>query len=198
MGKLYLKNRSIRLPNVIIIEGFWCIGKTKLANKIAKKFNYTFIKEPNHLSYKIKNNISRWYRTKHIKRYENLIELLNKGQLVIMERSFISSMAFDYAKSKKYPSDFQKNLKKIKKLKDFLIIFLYGDKTFIKKKMSKLKDSSVKKQILYNQNFYNNYLNFYRNILPSVIRNKIIFIKVNKKERFKKKYPRFSKRGILQ
>ena len=74
MEKLYLKKKVINLPNLIIVEGFWQIGKTRLVNYLTKKFNYFVIPEPNHIIHKIKNNISKWYRKTHWERYKKAVK----------------------------------------------------------------------------------------------------------------------------
>lgn len=185
MGKLYLKKKLINLPNLIIVEGFWQIGKTRLVNYLARKFNYFVIPEPNHITHKIKNNISQWYRKAHLKRYKKAIRQLNQGKRIIMERSIISNIAFSYSKTHKLPLNFQEDLEKLRKLRNFIVIFLYTDKNFAEEQALKLKDLLVKKQILDNPRFYQNYLYFYKNILPSLIERKIIFRKVNKDWKFK-------------
>lgn len=185
MGKLYLKKNLIKLPKFIIIEGFWQIGKGKLIDYLDNKFNYIVIAEPDHLIHNIKGNISEWYCKKHRERHKNAIKQFKNGKQIILERSIISSIAFDYAKDHKFSSVYQKDLEAIRKLKDFLVIFLYASKNFVRKRVLKVKDTSVKKQILNNDNFYQNYLDFYKNILPPLIDHKILFIKVDYKNKFK-------------
>ena len=150
-----------------------------------KKYNYFIIPEPNHLLQNINRDISRWYRQEHWKRHQLAIKQIKQGKNIIMERSVISSLAFDYAKSHTLPLSLQKDFEKIKKIDDFLIIFLYGDNNFTKKKGSKLEDHLVKKLITKNNYFYQDYLYFYKKILPARVDNKIIFIKINHKNRFK-------------
>ncbi|MGB9743282.1 MAG: hypothetical protein ACPLW9_01010 [Minisyncoccales bacterium] len=184
MGKSPLKKSWIKLPKIIIVEGFWQIGKTTLINYLAKKFNYTVIVEPDHIVSGIKKNISKWYRKKHGERYKEAIAQLNRGKRIVMERSIISSIAFNYAKTRKLPLGFRKDLEDIQKLKNSLIIFLYTNRKFITKSVLTLKDNSVKKQILDNPKFYQNYLYFYKKVLPSLIKHKIMFKKVNKGWKF--------------
>ena len=83
MAKLYLKKRFKKLPKVIIVEGFWNIGKTELINDLSKKYNYDIIPEPNHLLKNIKKGISKWYRKKHWKRYQLAIR-----QIMLIQMPF--------------------------------------------------------------------------------------------------------------
>jgi len=184
MGKSPLKKSWIKLPEIIIVEGFWQIGKTTLINYLAKKFNYIIIDEPNHIVSGIKKNISKWYQKKHRERYKEIIAQLNRGERIVIERSIISSIAYYYAKTGKLPLGFRKDLEDIRRLKNSLIIFLYADRKFITKRILTLKDNSVKKQILDNPKFYQNYLYFYKKVLPLLIRHKIMFKKVNKGWKF--------------
>lgn len=185
MEKSCLKKNSKKLPKVLIVEGFWNLGKTKLINYLAERYNYFIIPEPDHLTENINRDVSRWYRREHWKRHQLAIKQIKQGKNIIMERSVISSLAFDYAKSRTLSLGFKKDFKKIINLRDFLVIFLYGDKNFIKKRASKLKDPLVKKLITENSHFCRNYLHFYKKILPLWVDNKIILIKVNHKNKFK-------------
>lgn len=186
MAKLFLKKNSVRFPKLIIVEGFWKIGKTKIINYLAQRFGYIVIPELNHLKNNISQDISQWYHQKHLERYDQMEKKLKQKEKIIVERSVISNIAFSYAKTHKLSENFKVDLEKIKKRGDLLIIFLYGNKNFIKERVIKLKDYSVKKQILENPNFYKNYVYFYKNLLPSRIDNKIIFIKVDNKNAFNK------------
>ncbi|KKS90143.1 MAG: hypothetical protein UV65_C0020G0005 [Parcubacteria group bacterium GW2011_GWF2_43_11] len=185
MEKSCSKKNSKKLPKVLIVEGFWNLGKTKLIDYLAERYNYFIIPEPDHLTENINRNISKWYRQEHGKRHQLAIKQMKQGKNIIMERSVISSLAFDYAKSRTLSLGFKKDLKKINKLRDFLVIFLYGDKDFTKKMGLKLRDPSVKKLIMENSHFCQNYLHFYKKILPLRLDNKIVFIKVNYKNKFK-------------
>ena len=186
MARLYLKKDFVKLPKIIIVEGFWQIGKTKLIDYLAKEFNCIVLSEPNHITENIKKDISRWYYKRHLTRYNKALMTLKQKKNVLMERSVISNIAFNYAKTNKLPLNCRKNLEKIRELENFLLIFLYGDRDFIKRRVLRIKDLSVKKQILDNPNFYRNYIYFYKNFLPPLINNKMIFLKVNDKKVFKK------------
>ncbi len=181
MGRLYLKKSCKKLPRIIIVEGFWNLGKTRLIKYLGKKCNYYIIPEPNHLTENVKKGVSKWYRKKHWERHRLAIKKLKQNKNIIMERSIISNFAFDYAKSEKLPADFKESIKRFKKIGIFLIIFLYGEVNFVKKKLSDLepKDYTVRKQVFDNLYFYQNYLNFYRKILPKFINNRIRFLKIN-------------------
>lgn len=180
MEKLYIKKK---LPKLLIVEGFWQIGKTQLIAALAKKFCFRIVDEPNHICSNIDTDISKWYQNKHREKFKKVQSNIQKGKKIIMDRSIISNIAYQYATSGKFPNGYKSDLHRIKKTSDFFVIFLYGDKSFVIKKSKKIKDNTVKNQIK-NSLFYDNYLNFYLNILPSLISNRILFINVNNKNKF--------------
>ncbi len=184
-----IKNRKLskeeNLPDILIVEGFWQVGKSKLIKTLSKNKDYCIIKEPNHLLRKINVDISEWYYKKHKQNLKVAIEQLKLNKKVLMERSLISTIAYQYAKTKKITFKQKKDLEKINKIdKNLMIVFLYTDKDFIKNKVKNIKDETIKKQIINNSNFYKNYLQFYKKVLPDHLNNKVIRIKVNKKNRF--------------
>ncbi|MBU3918935.1 NUDIX domain-containing protein [Patescibacteria group bacterium] len=181
MEKLYIKKK---LPKLLIMEGFWQVGKTQLIAALAKKFHFEIIYEPNHIYSNINTDISKWYQGKHQERFKKVQNNMQNGKKIIMDRSIISSIAYQYATSGKFPNGYKSDLYRIKKTNSFLVIFLYGDKSFVIKKSKKIKDNTVKNQMKKSSLFYDNYLDFYLNILPSLINNRILFIKVNNKNKF--------------
>lgn len=184
MEKSFSRKDSVNwFPKLIIIEGFWGVGKSRLIQHIRNKIECIFIPEPDHIIKKIKKNISQWYFKQHSARLKQAGRKIKNGKTVLLERSIISSIAFNYAVNSKISKN---NFDKIKKLLNFqnpLIIFLYGNKNFIKQRALNLRDYSVKNQILKNRSFCKNYLAFYKKILPPLIKNRIIFINVASKEK---------------
>lgn len=68
MEKLCIKRK---LPRLIIIEGFWKIGKTQLIAIIAKRFCFKIISEPNHIYSNVSmDDISKWYQDRHRERFK--------------------------------------------------------------------------------------------------------------------------------
>lgn len=177
MVKLYIKNF---LPNLIIIEGFWQNGKSSLERMLSEKFSYKLINEPDHIIENRNRNISSWYIKMHTKKLRHVKNLLKNGNKIIMDRSIISSMAFYYSLTGKLPHNFKFHIKNVIALKDYRVLFLYGDRSFIIKKIRNIKDKKVKFLLINSLSFYRNYLYFYKNILPSHLNGKVIFIKVNR------------------
>ena len=54
MGRFYSNKNLVKLPKMIIVEGFWNLGKTTLVKYLSKKLNYEIIPEPCHLIKNIK------------------------------------------------------------------------------------------------------------------------------------------------
>jgi len=184
-----IKNRKLskeeNLPNILIVEGFWQVGKSKLIKTLSENKDYCIIKEPDHLLRKINTDISEWYYKKHKQNLKTAMKQLKLGKKILMERSLISSVAYQYAKTKKITLNQKKDLEKINKIdKNLMIVFLYTDKDFIKSKVKNIKDEAIKKQIINNSNFYKNYLQFYKKVLPKYLNNRLLIIKINNKNRF--------------
>jgi ADP-ribose pyrophosphatase YjhB (NUDIX family) len=184
MERLSLKRK---LPSIIIIEGLWQIGKSKLVDFIADLNNYNIVFEPNHLLEKATvkiPQISGWYHKKHEKNIEKAKRIIKKGGRVILERSLISNVAYHYALTGKIKLSHKNDFNKIRSISNnnLLVVFLYADKKFINNKIKKIKDQIVRNNLSHNPNFYKNYIYFYKKILPKYI--KTINIKVNKKTAF--------------
>ncbi len=155
----------MKIPNKIIVEGFWSTGKTALINSLAKKSDFRILPEPNHLALKTPpKNVGQWYIKKHLNRQKKFFA---SKKSVIMERSILSSAAFKYAlgENKKQISklliDFYKQYEKNKPL----LIFLSSEKNFIKKAATRIKDNNVSR-LLQKDKFIEYYENFYRRFLP--------------------------------
>ena len=93
-----MTNISNRHGKIIFIEGVWGSGKTTLINVLKKTTGkIKFIKEPNHLS-SIKENsqeeITTWYLCAHYKNIRKAVELSKTNDIVLIERSPLSSIAF--------------------------------------------------------------------------------------------------------
>jgi len=161
------------LPQLIIVEGFWRTGKTTLIKELIKQEQFNLINEPNHLIEAPNiNNPYEWYFKKHVERHLLARQLMKKKQKVIMERSILSSIAFDYARRQKITKENRNILKKMPELKKSTIIFLYASKQFFESTIQKIKDDSVK-NIINNKKFYSNYVNFYKKILQKIVGNNI-------------------------
>ncbi len=181
MEKQYLRRK---LPDLLIIDGFWNVGKTTIIGNIQKINKLSYIQEPDHLKFNIQKNISEWYKKEHQTRFQIATEKIEKGEKVVMERSSISSMSYLYAINKKFSSqdvlDLRKNSRKI----DITLIFLYGSRDFIKKQSIEIKDREIR-ELIQKNDFYDKYLEFYQKILPRYIKMNINIIKVDKNNNFK-------------
>lgn len=174
------KLKSSKLwPQLIIVEGFWRIGKTTLIKELTKQEKFSLINEPHHLIETIDiNNPHQWYFKKHLERQKLARQLIKNNKKVIMERSILSNVAFNYAQRGKITTKDKDILKNLPELKQFPIIFLYADKQFIKNATQKLKDNSVKNILTKNKRFYHNYVYFYKNILSEIVGNNILCLNV--------------------
>lgn len=173
-GRKYQKfhnlNRAIipakNIPRLILIEGFWQIGKSTLAQYLAELFPCVVVEEPNHLlGARHLNNrdaIEKWYQEEHHKRLLAVKKLLQKGKRVLMIRSSLSSRAFNFARNQIEELNSIKNdIKTLVSLKPFTI-FLYAPHSFIRK-MSKFVNDGVIPDFLMNNTYIKKYEYFFRN-----------------------------------
>lgn len=142
--------------NKIILEGFWGLGKTTFINTLVSK--YTIIKEPNHKTNTAnvsQKDIDKWYITQHNQRLEDFI---NIDQATILERSILSSLAYQYAQGKDITelASQVENLQKYKINDNILIVVFYANYNQLPPKI----------QSQYTQEFFDKYNEFYRVYMP--------------------------------
>ncbi|MEA3464324.1 MAG: NUDIX domain-containing protein [Patescibacteria group bacterium] len=172
-----MKNKS---PKIIIIEGIWTVGKSTVIFKIRSKYPVLFIPEPNHIKSGIKSGIAEWYKKQHAERMDLAKTYCSYGENTVMERSIISSAALFYAQHCSIPDWFKSCVKKISSLKNLNIIFLFKDKRSFLSKVSEIENKEISKMALSSDSFYKNYNYFYTDILPGLVDNKILNMKVSK------------------
>lgn len=170
-----------KLPNIVIIEGFWGVGKSTLITTIRQSYPVLFIPEPNYISAGIKTGISEWYRDQHNKRMELAKKYIGYGENVILERSILSSIAFYYARHGFMPKWFNSSKLELSFLNNIHIFFLYNDKNSFLKNYFKIKDRSVKSAMI-KKSFYDNYFNFFAEIAPKLIKQKIVCVKISENQ----------------
>jgi thymidylate kinase len=150
------------MRKIIAIEGFWRIGKTSLCKELSKKIEKVkYIQEPDHLkAEKRPRNVEYWY----LKRWKGEMELAKKykkkGYTVIMERSFISTLAFNNALGKKITGPMKKLIKYHKKNTPDITIILEVPLPFLKRLVfSKADKKILKTRTLYKQkSFFRKYI----------------------------------------
>jgi len=168
-----------KLPNIVVIEGFWGVGKSTLITNIRQSYPVLFIPEPNYISAGIKTGISEWYRDQHNERMKLAKKYIKFGENVILERSILSSVAFYYARHGFMPKWFDQSKLELSSLNNIHIFFLYNDKNSFLKNYSEIKDRSVKSAMA-KESFYYNYFNFFAKIVPKLINQKIVCVKISK------------------
>ena len=167
-------------PNIIIIEGFWGVGKSTLISSIRRSHPVLFIPEPNHIEAKVKSDVSRWYQSQHNKRIKLAKKYVDYGEDVILERSILSSAAFFYAQHGLLPKWFNPIKLNLHILSNLHIIFLYGDKNYFFNNLYKIKNKDIVSAVRSHESFYENYLHFFVEIAPRLIGLDIKCIKIGK------------------
>ena len=158
------------MTKIIAIEGFWRVGKTTLCKIISKKIKKAkYIQEPDHLKVKKRpKNVEYWYLKKWKEKME-LAKKYKKGRYtVIMERSFISTVAFNNALYKKTTEPMKKLIEYHKQNIPDSIIILKVPKSFVKKLINNKIDKKIlKTRALYIQkDFLDRYITyFYKSII---------------------------------
>lgn len=173
-------SKQNKLPKILVIEGFWGVGKSTMITSIRKSYPVLFIPEPNYINAGITSNTSEWYREQHKERMELAKKYVNYGESVILERSILSSAAFYYAEYGIVPEWFSSIGSKLKSSPNLYFFFLYNNRSSFLKSVSEIKDNSVRAAVAKNKLFYDNYLNFFTKVAPELIGAKIASIKIPK------------------
>lgn len=154
------------MGKIIAIEGFWRIGKTSLCREINKKIKKAkYIPEPDHLKMvKRPGNVEYWYLKKWRKKMELAKKYKERGYTVIMERSFVSTLAFNNALGKKITGPMKKLIKYHEKNAPDITIILEASLPFLKRLVfSKADKKILKTRALYKQkNFFRKYTKCFR------------------------------------
>ncbi|MBI3120031.1 hypothetical protein HY604_03305 [Candidatus Peregrinibacteria bacterium] len=154
------------MRKIIAIEGFWRIGKTSLCKELSRKIKKAkYIQEPDHLGMKKHpGNVEYWYLKKWKEKMELAKEYKEKGYTVIMERSFISTLAFNNALGKKITDPMKKLIKYHEKNTPDIIIILEAPLPFLKRIVfSKTDKKILKTRVLYKQrSFFRKYIECFR------------------------------------
>lgn len=197
MAKLRKSKIASRL---IIVEGFWQMGKSLVMNSLHDELGYSIIKEPNHLFHRFMKNPHSWYLKQHIARNEKVANMMIHNKSVVMERSLISNAAFDYAKTGKLSKKYKTLLQSIPLLNHSVIFFLYSSYSFIKKASENIKDNYVRQLLIKDNKFYERYLHFYKDIVGDIINNKIFFVEVANGDKYvdKKKFTKIFNQSLLE
>lgn len=169
-------------PKLIIVEGLWRSGKTTFANYLASKYSFIFIREPKHRNLVDEKEISDWYFNQHINR-QIKARSINSKKKVIMERSIISNVAYQYAKIGHLYPRYKEILLKFPELHFSTILFLNNGQPLLNLGLKQSTNNYIDNQYL-SEKFIKRYVEFYQNILPKIINNHPIFVRTKKNEKF--------------
>jgi 8-oxo-dGTP pyrophosphatase MutT (NUDIX family)/thymidylate kinase len=172
-----MKNQSSK---IIVIEGIWGVGKSTVISNLRNTYPVLFVPEPHHIQSGVKSKIAEWYRAEHLKRMGLAKTYCNYGENVIMERSIIASVAFYYAQHCSIPKWFYSYIDKIPSLSNMHIIFLYSNKKTFLSKIPEIENKNIVKIVSADKCFYDNYIYFYKEVLPKLIKNNIVYMKMSK------------------
>lgn len=160
--------------DLIIVEGLWHTGKTFLSLNLERS-GYFFIKEPDHnLETKRPENVLEWYVDKHTKNLEKAILLLSQNKKIVIERSLISTIAYNLAINKEsvknnkdnFINIFEQQVNKVRSLgKNIGLIILTSSLKNIKEYTDTKLDMDLSEQDL--QEIENNIIelsNYYKKV----------------------------------
>lgn len=159
-----MKSIRNKQPSILIVEGLWGSGKSTLISRLRNRYSVLFVPEPNYQTSGIKKNVTEWYRKQHKQRMKLAIKYAQYGEHVIMERSILSSAAFYYAQHGQMPKWFSSVKSSLQSMPNLHIVFLFTKKSIFMSNIKYIKDTSVRTAIKDNENFYENYLAFFKKI----------------------------------
>lgn len=160
------------MGRIIAIEGFWRIGKTSLCRKLSKRIKKAkYIHEPDHL--KLKNrprNVEYWYLKKWNEKMEIAKKYKERGYNVIMERTFISTLAFNSALGKKVTRPMKELIKYHEQNLPDMTIVLKAPYPFLEKIVfSGIDKKILKTRVLYKQkNFLHKYIRYFNSLVTDL------------------------------
>jgi thymidylate kinase len=160
------------MGKIIAIEGFWRIGKTSLCRKLSKRIKKAkYIHEPDHL--KLKNrpgNVECWYLKKWREKMELAKKYKESGYNVIMERTFISTVAFNNSLGRKIIRPMKELIKYHEQNLPDMIIILKAPYPFLEKIVFGGIDKKIlKTRALYKQkNFLHKYIRYFNSLITDL------------------------------
>ncbi len=116
------KNKAKKRVTLIILEGVWGSGKTTLARALKIKYHAHIIKEPHHVRAGVRlgspDSLTDWYIHTHEENLKKGAALALRDNVVVIERSALSSIVFAKVflkkNSRKALSDFEKSVKRLR------------------------------------------------------------------------------------
>lgn len=166
---------------IIAIEGFWRIGKTSLCRKLDKRIKEVkYIHEPDHL--KLKNrpgNVEYWYLEKWKEKMELAKKYKEKGYIVVMERSFISTLVFNKALGKKITRPMKKLIEYHEENMPDIMVVLEAPPFFLERIIfSKTDKKILKTRALYKEKkFFLEYTKYFHKSVDD-LKVKYFYVKV--------------------
>jgi thymidylate kinase len=157
------------MGKIIAIEGFWRIGKTSLCKSLFKRIKKAkYIHEPDHL--KLENrpgDVEYWYLKKWKEKMEIAKKHKAKGYNIIMERTFISTMAFNNALGRKVTKPMEKLIKYHKQNLPDIVVILEAPHLFLEKIVFGGTDKKIlKTRALYRQKkFLHKYTRYFNDLI---------------------------------
>lgn len=162
------------------------MGKSSLIDYVEGLSGVVKINEPDHLEHSINDNISEWYKGEHMRRMDLAMQSISNGRKVIMERSLLSNISYQYAVYGRISNEYRDWLKRFsERFGNVSIVFLYGCDDFIIKQSREIKDAETA-CLITEKNFRRRYIDFYREILPKYV-NGVHLIKIDQHDEFKNK-----------
>jgi len=177
------------LKDVFAIEGMPGAGKTTFVNNLkdnkVKTIKELYVKIPKNI--KNKFEIQKRYLVSEKEKYTKAGKLFKEFEKIILDRSFISTLAYCYAdcKTRKNMKDYEKLLELLKKIKHeilwptrIIILDCSIDESITRRKEFKYNPEYKN---WFNKTFLENLKDFYYKELPEIIKIKTILIDTTNK-----------------
>lgn len=153
--------------NPIIVEGLWTLGKTSIAQLYCSKYKYDFISEPWHTKESVlmpDSEVDNWYLTEHKKREG----LLRQESAVFLDRSILSTFAFNFALGRSLPDEgYLTSLKELIQTERILIVYIKAEDELFSYKKEELQEYTEDIQnIILQKELRDRYEEWYTKVLP--------------------------------
>lgn len=183
------KVENFILKNIIAIEGMPGAGKTTFVNNLQFKKVKTIKEWHIKIPKNIKSNfeIQRLYILSEKNKYKINSKFCQKKEKIVLDRSFISTLAYSYAdcKTNNVMTDYGKILKLLENIKyeilwpTKIIVLDCSIKESIKRR--KRFQNIIEYRKWFDQKFLVNFSDFYHNELPKILKVKPIFVDTSNK-----------------
>jgi len=151
---------------LVILEGFWRLGKTELAKQISTSLGCQRICEPNHLHAVNVGDVQEWYKMQHLRRHKVAATIIGRGHNAVMDRSILSWIAYQFGREASVVPEASGLVSTVMET-SCEIYFIDAEQSLLDMRLEQITDDSTRK-LLRDEGFCERYRSFYQAVLPDL------------------------------